>query len=107
MRWKTEIAGKSNRVERTREPRGGVLALNKPCEVEDFSNPELAAVMREIYPAEARAETAWPRGRECRKRWEISMAVLAMHRGLPLARRSTSQVIWNSPGHAFPRRPHA
>ncbi len=87
MKWITGMARKSNRVERTREPASAVLALNKPCEIEDFSNPDLAAVMREIFPEEARANAAWPRGREYRKQWEISMAVLAMHRELPAGRR--------------------
>jgi SAM-dependent methyltransferase len=81
------MAGSADRVERRREPAGAVLVLNKPCEIEDFSNPELAAVMREIFPAEASADPAWPRGHEWRKHWENSMAVLAMLRELPPERR--------------------
>jgi SAM-dependent methyltransferase len=81
------MAGNTNHVERRRQPAEAVLVLNKPCEIEDFSNPELAAVMREIFPEEARADPAWPRGREWRKHWENSMAVLAMLRELPRERR--------------------
>jgi SAM-dependent methyltransferase len=61
--------------------------LNKPCNVEDFSDPALLQILRTIFPAEAQA-AGWPRGQEYRKHWEIAMAVLAMHRELPEHRRN-------------------
>jgi SAM-dependent methyltransferase len=88
MKWIKGIFGNPPHVELTREPSGPVLGLNKPCELEDFGNPELAAVMRQIFPAEANADPAWPCGREDRKHWEVSMAVLAMRRELPNERRN-------------------
>jgi SAM-dependent methyltransferase len=56
-----------------------MLRFNKPCEAEDFRDPELLAVIRDMYPAEAAAlGPSWPAGREMRKQWEVAMAVLAM-----------------------------
>ncbi len=42
---------------------------NKPCEVEDFAHPRLAATMSRVFPA----TQAGP----YRKEWEVAMAVLA------------------------------
>ncbi|MDQ4132797.1 MAG: FkbM family methyltransferase [Actinomycetota bacterium] len=54
------------------------LPLNKPCELEDFSHPELVPVIRDVcgyklshLPAE------FPHQAEHRKDWEVAMAVRA------------------------------
>lgn len=59
---------------------------NKPCEVEDFSDPALVGVMRRVFPRDA-AAADWPRGREYRKHWEVAMAVLAAETFLGEGRR--------------------
>src|SRR5437660_3237423 len=47
----------------------------KLCDLDDFSRPELAGYLREIYPVETRSQGANPlAGREDRKSWEVSMA---------------------------------
>jgi SAM-dependent methyltransferase len=51
---------------------------NKVCNVEDFADPRLAAVMREVLPDVAeRYGAGWPAGREDRKHWEVAMAARA------------------------------
>lgn len=55
------------------------LPLNKACNLEDFADPDMVAVVREVFPH----DLAWfgvyfPRGREYRKHWEVAMAVRAM-----------------------------
>ena len=57
------------------------LNLNKVCELEDFANPELASVIRDVFAHETRHFTpAFPEGAEYRKYWEIGMSVLAFQR---------------------------
>ena len=57
------------------------IPLNKLCEAEDFRNPALLEVMRQVHPHKVREHGAkWPRGFEWRKGWEVAMAVLAMER---------------------------
>ncbi len=62
-------------------------AWNKPCEVEDFSDPALAAVMRRVFPRESASAEGWPRGREYRKHWGVALAVLAAETFLGEGRR--------------------
>jgi SAM-dependent methyltransferase len=57
------------------------VRLNKLCEAEDFVDPELLAIIREMHPADvARYGPDWPRSQEMRKQWEVAMAVLAFRR---------------------------
>lgn len=52
---------------------------NKLCEVEDFADGELAGMIRDIFPHDARRHgEAFPKGREYRKYWEIAMSVRAL-----------------------------
>jgi SAM-dependent methyltransferase len=55
------------------------LSYNKLCDVEDFGDPELRGVIRDVcaYDVERFGPT-FPRGREYRKYWEIAMAVRAL-----------------------------
>jgi SAM-dependent methyltransferase len=55
------------------------LALNKPCEAEDFRNTTLLDVMRRVH-SQAATGTDWPFGVEQRKAWEVAMAVLTLER---------------------------
>lgn len=53
-----------------------MLSYNKVCEVEDFANPELRAVVIEVFAHErSRFGKDFPTGREYRKYWEVGMAV--------------------------------
>lgn len=55
---------------------GERLPYNKPCELEDFADPTLAAILRDLYPQEAeRRGPAFPRGFEHRRMWEAAMTV--------------------------------
>jgi FkbM family methyltransferase len=55
------------------------LAFNKACEIEDFDDPELAELMREVLDYKARRFGAdFPRGVEHNKDWEVAMAVRAL-----------------------------
>lgn len=51
---------------------------NKACGLEDFADPELSALLREIYPDEARRSPGFPSGAELRKHWEVAMSVRAL-----------------------------
>ena len=52
------------------------LAFNKLCEIEDFEDPELAAVMRDVLVHKVTDKSPdYPVGSERRKDWEIAMAV--------------------------------
>ncbi len=58
-------------------PSGEVAPLryNKLCNVEDFARPELVDIIRDVFaPDIARFGTAFPRGHEYRKHWEVAMA---------------------------------
>jgi SAM-dependent methyltransferase len=50
----------------------GNLSHCKLCELEDFEDPELVEVIRDVF-SEAREDPAFPRSREHRKHWEIAM----------------------------------
>src|SRR5215213_1294979 len=54
------------------------LPYSKACELEDFADPELAAVLRDVYAPEAESSAAWPAGAEHRKHWEVAMSVRAL-----------------------------
>ena len=57
------------------------LRHNKVCEIEDFRDPELAALIRDVFPHVAAASGAsFPDGWEDRKHWEIAMSVRALRR---------------------------
>lgn len=49
--------------------------FNKTCTLEDFSDPDLVAIIRDVFAHEAAAFPDLPQGREFRKHWEIGMAV--------------------------------
>jgi SAM-dependent methyltransferase len=59
---------------------GRRLPYNKACGLEDFADPELVAVLREIYLQEGSQEgmPAFPAGAERRKHWEVAMSVRAL-----------------------------
>lgn len=52
------------------------LPYNKTCGLEDFADPELAAVLREVYSYPGAQETG--PGAERRKQWEVAMSVRAL-----------------------------
>lgn len=55
------------------------LGHSRACNLADFSQPELARVIREVFPHEIRRFGAgFPSGREYRKHWEVAMAVRAL-----------------------------
>ncbi len=57
------------------------IPLNKPCEIEDFTQPDLLRIMRRVHSHLVKGcGASWPRGLEHRKVWEVGMAVLAMER---------------------------
>lgn len=56
---------------------GRRLPYNKACGLEDFADPELIAVLREVYSQEA-SVPAFPAGAERRKHWEVAMSVRAL-----------------------------
>jgi SAM-dependent methyltransferase len=53
------------------------LSHCKLCEAEDFENPELLGVMRDVYSAEVERHADYPKGREERKLWEVAMTARA------------------------------
>lgn len=65
------------------------LPHNKPCEVEDFADEELAGIIREVFDPDGQRVPDYPRGREYRKEWEIAMALRALGRFGALHRDST------------------
>ena len=57
------------------------LRHNKVCEIEDFRDPELAALIRDVFPhVAALGGPSFPAGAEDRKHWEIAMSVRALRR---------------------------
>ena len=58
----------------------GRLTLNRACNVEDFAEPELHALIRELFPRAVARWPEFPTRREDRKHWEVAMAVLALRR---------------------------
>ncbi|HEY6320625.1 MAG TPA: glycosyltransferase, partial [Thermoanaerobaculia bacterium] len=60
---------------------GPGLRHNKVCGIEDFRVPELAALIRDVFPHVAAVSGAsFPAGAEDRKHWEIAMSVRALRR---------------------------
>ena len=57
------------------------LALNRVCNLEDFEEPGLRDVVREVFAHELGHRPELPRGRELRKYWEVAMAVAALRTG--------------------------
>lgn len=49
--------------------------------IEDFENPELIELVRDVWQTGARAVPDFPRGREHRKQWEVAMALRALRAG--------------------------
>ena len=48
------------------------IVLNKPCEIEDFTRPDLLMTMRRVSSHQVkRYGRSWPRGTERRKMWEL------------------------------------
>lgn len=54
------------------------MRYSKACNLEDFADPELAALLREIYPDEVARSPGFPAGSELRKHWEVAMSVRAL-----------------------------
>jgi glycosyltransferase involved in cell wall biosynthesis/SAM-dependent methyltransferase len=55
------------------------LHYNKACEIEDFRDPELAGVIRDVFSHLAAARgLSFPAGSEDRKHWEMAMSVRAL-----------------------------
>jgi SAM-dependent methyltransferase len=53
-----------------------LLSYNKVCNLEDFSHPELAGTIRDVFEHEIeRFGADFPAGHETRKDWEVAMAV--------------------------------
>jgi SAM-dependent methyltransferase len=58
------------------------LPYVKACELEDFADPELRRVLREVFRHELeRLGPDFPRGHEYRKHWEVAMAVRTLRAG--------------------------
>jgi FkbM family methyltransferase len=53
------------------------MRLNKLCDLEDFDDPDLVALMREISGYKEVVLPGFPKGAEHRKDWEVAMAVRA------------------------------
>ena len=52
---------------------------NRLCNLEDFSDPDVVRVMREVFPHEIeRFGISYPEGAEYRKHWEVAMAVRSL-----------------------------
>lgn len=57
----------------------GALRYNKACEFEDFSDPELLPIIRDVFRHEiSRFSPEFPDGAEYRKYWEVAMAVRSL-----------------------------
>jgi len=55
------------------------LAYNKACELEDFRDPALSALIRDLFAHDVeRFGAAFPAGREYRKYWEVAMAARSL-----------------------------
>jgi SAM-dependent methyltransferase len=61
------------------EDKARCLSFNKVCELEDFADPGLVEIMRDVFRHEIEHFTPdFPKGAEYRKYWEIAMSVRAM-----------------------------
>jgi hypothetical protein len=58
---------------------GGSLSHCKLCELEDFSDPELRELIRDVYASDREhfGDPDFPTGREYRKYWEVAMTLCA------------------------------
>lgn len=58
---------------------GGSLSHCKLCELEDFSDPELRELIRDVYASDREhfGDPDFPAGREYRKYWEVAMTLRA------------------------------
>ena len=54
------------------------MRFNKLCDIEDFNDPELVAVIRDVCAYKEVALPGYPKGAEHRKDWEVAMAVRAL-----------------------------
>jgi SAM-dependent methyltransferase len=54
------------------------LPYNKACGLEDFADPDLVPVLRDVYRPEAERSASYPAGAERRKHWEVAMSVRAL-----------------------------
>jgi len=55
------------------------VPFNKVVEIEDFDDPGLASVMREVCAHKVpHLPAGYPKGAEHRKDWEVAMAVRAL-----------------------------
>ena len=62
----------------------------KLCELEDFSDPELRELIRDVYASDREhfGDEDFPTGREYRKYWEVAMTLRAFRStGRPARRR--------------------
>jgi SAM-dependent methyltransferase len=58
---------------------GSPLGYNKLCELEDFADPGLRALIREVFSTEIEVLSPdFPTGFEYRKHWEVAMAIRAL-----------------------------
>jgi len=77
---------------------GATLSHCKLCELEDFADPELRGLIREIFAADrARFGDDFPAGREYRKYWEVAMTARALREGGAL--RADAEVLGVGAGH--------
>ena len=53
------------------------MRFNKLCDLEDFSDPDLVAIMRDVCAYKEVGLPGFPKGAEHRKDWEVAMAVRA------------------------------
>jgi SAM-dependent methyltransferase len=54
------------------------LALNRVINLEDFEEPAVRSVIRDVFAGETERAPDFPTGHEHRKQWEIAMAVLSL-----------------------------
>ena len=57
------------------------VQLNRAINVEDFADPTVRDVVREVFAYDVERHPGFPQGREHRKHWEVAMAVLALREG--------------------------
>lgn len=72
------------------------FALNRLLNLEDFAEPTVRNVIREVFEHEVARSPEFPTGREHRKHWEAAMAVVALREGGAL--RPDAQVLFIGPG---------
>lgn len=66
------------------------MNFNKVCELEDFSDPELVSVIRDVCAHKVAAlAPLFPLGNEARKDWEVAMSVRALRQFGALRRDAT------------------